>query len=41
MSERDKSITYGPDNPHPLFRMKTELVWEGKYDDRHHGGGGG
>ena len=23
---------YGPDNPHPLSTMKTELVWEGKYD---------
>lgn len=24
---------YNPDNPHPLSRMKTELVWEGKYDE--------
>ena len=24
---------YGPHNPHPLSRMKTELVWEGKYDE--------
>jgi adenine-specific DNA-methyltransferase len=24
---------YGPDNPHPLSRMRTELVWEGKYDE--------
>lgn len=24
---------YGPSNPHPLSRMKTELVWEGKYDE--------
>ncbi len=24
---------FGPHNPHPLFRMKTELVWEGKYDE--------
>ena len=24
---------YGPENPHPLSRMKTELVWEGKYDE--------
>ena len=23
---------YGPDNPHPLSTMKTELVWDGKYD---------
>jgi len=25
--------TYGPHNPHPLARMRTELVWEGKYDE--------
>ena len=24
---------WGPDNPHPLSRMKTELIWEGKYDE--------
>lgn len=24
---------FGPTNPHPLSRMKTELVWEGKYDE--------
>jgi len=24
---------WGPDNPHPLSVMKTELVWEGKYDE--------
>jgi adenine-specific DNA-methyltransferase len=24
---------YGPQNPHPLSRLKTELVWEGKYDE--------
>lgn len=24
---------WGPENPHPLSRMKTELVWEGKYDE--------
>lgn len=24
---------YGPDNPHPLSHFKTELVWEGKYDE--------
>ena len=24
---------YGLENPHPLSRMKTELVWEGKYDE--------
>jgi len=30
MTER---IIWGPDNPHPLSQMKTELVWEGKYDE--------
>jgi DNA modification methylase len=24
---------YGPNNPHPLSVVHTELVWEGKYDD--------
>ncbi|MBI5057727.1 MAG: site-specific DNA-methyltransferase [Nitrospirae bacterium] len=24
---------YGTDNPHPLSARKTELVWEGKYDE--------
>ena len=24
---------YGPDNPHPLSTIRTELVWEGKYDE--------
>ena len=27
------AILFGPGNPHPLSRMKTELVWEGKYDE--------
>ena len=22
-----------PENPHPLFGRKTELVWDGKYDE--------
>jgi len=25
--------TFGPQNPHPLSTRRTELVWEGKYDD--------
>jgi adenine-specific DNA-methyltransferase len=25
--------TYGQHNPHPLSTMRTELVWEGKYDE--------
>ncbi|MBN2286039.1 MAG: hypothetical protein JXI43_06300 [Tissierellales bacterium] len=28
-----KQTTYGPDNPHPLSKLSTELVWEGKYDE--------
>lgn len=24
---------YGPQNPHPLSQIRTELVWEGKYDE--------
>src|SRR5437016_5921570 len=28
-----KQPTYGPGNPHPLSQMRTELVWEGKYDE--------
>jgi DNA modification methylase len=24
---------YGPGNPHPLSRLGTELIWEGKYDE--------
>jgi len=28
-----KETAYGPDNPHPLSKMSTELVWEGKYDE--------
>lgn len=27
------NTNWGYDNPHPLNRMKTELVWEGKYDE--------
>lgn len=29
----DNKSTFGPHNPHPLSQMKTELVWEGKYDE--------
>jgi len=29
----EKKVIWGPDNPHPLSQMKTELVWEGKYDE--------
>lgn len=29
----DTGTTYGPHNPHPLSTRRTELVWEGKYDE--------
>lgn len=29
---RQTKAKWGPSNPHPLSQMKTELVWEGKYD---------
>ncbi len=32
MTDKPK-IAYGPGNPHPLSQMRTELVWEGKYDE--------
>ncbi|AEB10254.1 site-specific DNA-methyltransferase [Desulfobacca acetoxidans] len=28
----NRPAAFGPDHPHPLSTMKTELVWEGKYD---------
>lgn len=28
-----QSFQWGPTNPHPLSQMRTELVWEGKYDE--------
>ena len=31
--EKPDAVRYGPDNPHPLSTRKTELVWEGKYDE--------
>ena len=27
------SNRHGPENPHPLSQLKTQLVWEGKYDE--------
>ncbi len=33
MAEKDREPQYGPSNPHPLSQLKTELVWEGKYDE--------
>ena len=28
-NRKNNSSNYGPENPHPLSRLKTELVWEG------------
>ena len=27
-------MQYNSNNPHPLFTCKTELVWDGKYDEQ-------
>src|SRR3989304_4721046 len=27
------NFKFGPHNPHPLSNRKTELIWEGKYDE--------
>jgi hypothetical protein len=33
-SDKDASaFHWGVANPHPLSKMHTELVWEGKYDE--------
>jgi adenine-specific DNA-methyltransferase len=29
----NQEFQWGPGNPHPLSTMRTELVWEGKYDE--------
>lgn len=31
--ESTASEAYGLADPHPLSRVRTELVWEGKYDE--------
>jgi len=33
MNENKSNANWGPGNSHPLSHMKTELVWEGKYDE--------
>lgn len=32
-SDARRAAAYGPGNPHPLSVLRTELVWEGKYDE--------
>ena len=31
--KKTPKTSYGPGNPHPLSMMRTELVWDGKYDE--------
>ena len=31
--QKSPPVRYGLDNPHPLSQLKTELVWDGKYDE--------
>ena len=31
--QKSPTVRYGLDNPHPLSQIKTELVWDGKYDE--------
>jgi adenine-specific DNA-methyltransferase len=31
--QKTPTVRYGLDNPHPLSQLKTELVWDGKYDE--------
>jgi DNA modification methylase len=33
MNPANKEPKFGPNNPHPLSTLSTELVWEGKYDE--------
>ena len=32
-ADKAETPAWGPENPHPLSQIKTELVWEGKYDE--------
>src|SRR4051812_40780444 len=33
MDNTKNEFHWGPTNPHPLSQMRTELVWDGKYDE--------
>jgi len=33
MSNQNNKYIFSPENPHPLSTRKTELIWEGKYDE--------
>lgn len=33
MDETKNAFRWGPTSPHPLSKMRTELVWDGKYDE--------
>ncbi|MGA7670585.1 MAG: site-specific DNA-methyltransferase, partial [Nitrolancea sp.] len=32
-SPNERETEFGPQNPHPLSQLPTELIWEGKYDE--------
>jgi adenine-specific DNA-methyltransferase len=33
MAQNATGRGFSPQNPHPLSTLRTELVWEGKYDE--------
>jgi len=33
MTKKKDEPVYGPGNPHPFSKIKTELIWDGKYDE--------
>ncbi len=33
VDDTKNAFHWGPTNPHPLSKMRTELVWDGKYDE--------
>jgi hypothetical protein len=33
MDESKNALHCEPTNPHPLSKMRNELVWDGKYDE--------
>jgi DNA modification methylase len=33
MTDKNNKYIFGHDNPHPLSTRKTELIWDGKYDE--------
>src|SRR3954452_15823850 len=33
MANERPGPVYGPNNPHPLSQLRSEIIWEGKYDE--------